>query len=523
MDDQELKFAASQKTPISDTDRLKIESFYRSFGTSLFVCSSSACLYTVNSAKKSQACSTTNTLQKVANRNSMQSMRQLNNINNQQHTLPQSYEVDQDLIKNIINNEQKLPDNISVSHCGIPLWLFNTGINSRRPNRQLKFTLSEKGTGFILWQDRIDLNSHLKMYTIKKEENSNLICIENFNQFLLNNEENDAKINQTHLPILITFRASDKKTSVFIRFDINNEAISFYNYYLDLLKKNADMMCSTQRAKSLPAGLTSSSVYSTVNRYHKSNTFKIDTNKSKLNNKYTGSKTGTIFSTRNNDNLNINNINNNNNTINNRKMKRQSCFITFSSTNKIKKITKNDISNPSNVKHITNIKPNDRSVFYTLSKLLPSFFQTNNKSTNEITTVKNDKISSNNKLTPSPTYSILTSSSSSGTSSHLLSDSSNVILNEENSFNQNNNLIESNIDNSLSFSSFIKSKSSSVSSTSSASSISPPFIKIKNRIDENENIKSNSIKSNCFAHQLNEMRNFEAKKKSLFSKQKTLK
>ena len=459
----------------------------------------------------------------------MQSMRQLNNLNHQQQ-LPQSYEVDQDLIKNIINNDQKLPDNISVSHCGIPLWLFNSGINPRRPNRQLKFTLSEKGTGFILWQDRVDLNSHLKMYTIKKEDSTNLICIDNFNQFLLNNEENDAKINQTHLPILISFRASDKKTSVFIRFDLNNEAVAFYNHYLDLMKKNADMMATTQRAKSLPAGLTSSSIYSTVNKYSKSNTCKIDANnKSRSNNKYTGSKTGTIVTRRNNENLTLmnSNINNGNNTINSKKMKRQSCFITFSSTNRIKKITKNDISHPSNAKHITNIKSNDRNIFYTLSKLLPSFIQTNNKSITEIK--NNTKISSNNKLTPSPTYSILTSSSSSGTSSHLLSDSSNVvILNEENAFNQNNinNRIDSNIDSSLSFSSFTKSKSSSASSTSSSSSISPSFIKIKHHIDANENGKSNTNKnqqSNCFTDQLNEMRHFEAKKKSLFSKQKTLK
>ena len=49
-----------------------------------------------------------------------------------------------------MNNEYQ--SHASVCHRGIPLWLLNSGKNPCRPHRQLKFTLAEYGTGFILWQ-----------------------------------------------------------------------------------------------------------------------------------------------------------------------------------------------------------------------------------------------------------------------------------------------------------------------------------------------------------------------------------
>ena len=123
--------------------------------------------------------------------------------------------------------------------------------------------------------------------------------------------------------ILITFRASDKKTTVFVKFDMNQEAAKFFDYYARINCKLSQEV--KQRTKSLPAGVN-------INITNKG------------------------FTTSNNP-ANYDNLNNvvkrakkpaaNNNLTH---MKRQSYLAQM--INRQKRISKHEISMPSNLKHI---------------------------------------------------------------------------------------------------------------------------------------------------------------------------
>lgn len=110
------------------------------------------------------------------------------------------------------------------------MWLFNTGSNPRRPTRQLKFTLAEKGTGFILWQDRIDSMSSFKLFLLCGE-NEHLIQIESLAHFNRLATDAQSSVNLNDAQVVFKFKASDRKTSVFIKFDLTFEAVKFNEYF----------------------------------------------------------------------------------------------------------------------------------------------------------------------------------------------------------------------------------------------------------------------------------------------------
>ena len=128
--------------PISAAERLKVESFYRSFGTSLHIADTCACLYTIANAKLNLVSIKTSTPStNVPKSNSHTNRSSLAMANSSSHLRPP--EIDLGLIKDFMNN--KYQNYVSVYHRGVPLWLFNSGNNPRRPCRQFKFTLAEKG------------------------------------------------------------------------------------------------------------------------------------------------------------------------------------------------------------------------------------------------------------------------------------------------------------------------------------------------------------------------------------------
>jgi len=252
---------------ISNEEHAKIESFYKSFGTQLHVTNNYATLYTMT----------------------------LNDTNESKVVL------DQIINLFMLNDDSAiLKQNWTVCHRGIPLWLFNTGANPRRPYRQLKFTLAEKGTGFILWQDRIDLRSDFKIFRRRKNEASSR---NSQKSSLLYSLYQDNLQDSSSSNFIITFKASDRKTLVFIKFDVYQEVFKFFNHYLKIHNKLCEEI--RQRTKSLPTGFT------------------------------------------------------------NEIKKPQSIL-------KYKRISKHDISLPKDIKHLINVRINEKNSYYTLSKLLPS-------------------------------------------------------------------------------------------------------------------------------------------------------
>lgn len=144
-----MSFVPVLMQPISAEEQLKIESFYRSFGTSIYTSNAYACLYTMVNSKTNAK----NNFEQISipkNRASIAvSTGNTSTILNKTSSL----DIDHGILKDFMNNRYQ--NHVSVYHRGVPLWLFNSGSNPRRPNRQLKFTLAEKGTGFILWQVNI--------------------------------------------------------------------------------------------------------------------------------------------------------------------------------------------------------------------------------------------------------------------------------------------------------------------------------------------------------------------------------
>ncbi len=157
---------------ISPCEKQKIESFYSSYGTSLFTSSACACLYTMTTLKLDPAKRNNNELETshrmIKSSNSNRASIAITTRHRNQSS--KTSEIDQEIIKDFITN--KYQNHVSVYHRGVPLWLVNSGKNPRRPLKQIKFTLAEKGTGFILWQDRIDRCSDFRVYAQRKSDQS---------------------------------------------------------------------------------------------------------------------------------------------------------------------------------------------------------------------------------------------------------------------------------------------------------------------------------------------------------------
>jgi hypothetical protein len=207
----------------------------------------------------------------------------------------------------------------AVSHCGVPIWLLNTGKNPRRPHRQLKFTLAEKGTGFILWQDRIDYRSEFRVFQKKSTDSYSV-----YDPSQVFSAANSLR------NFLVTFKASDRKTLVFIKFDFSADVVKFYEYYMQAHLKRAEE--NRQRARSLPVGVGNQI---SINR----NTLQ------KIDNSKLESETS---------------------------CKRHSkCSNSLINEYKYRRLSKCEISNPCSPRHIINVKISEKDSFYTLSKLLP--------------------------------------------------------------------------------------------------------------------------------------------------------
>lgn len=428
-----MSFVSIDMKPISSIDQLKIESFYRSFGTSLYISQACASLYTIPNFKLRSNLSTNQNRLSIATTTSIK-------FSNDTTNSLSSSEINHDVIKDLMKNRYEAY--VPVYHRGVPLWLLNSGKNPRRPTRQLKFTLAEKGTGFILWQDRIDSYSDFNMFLQRKNESTLENASSNFDSLKLLNEIKQNQIES----MLVTFRASDKKTTVFMKLDISAETVKFFDYYQKTIL--SILIEIKQKTKSLPVGLGNPNLNTKLKRTQKCDTsFKNRT-------KATKSATNTnIYACEYNlfDNNSRSSENQNRN-----KNKRRSCHIgpDFAQV-RLKKITKNDISNPCNYKHIINLKQIDKNSYYTLSKLLPVLESSTSSNT------------SNQNSTPSPCYSLTSSSSTTSASSYMPSHNSAEVQTREKS-----NLIYTHQNrDSLP-------ESSSSSCSSSISAISPSLTKI---------------------------------------------
>ena len=466
--------------PMTSDELLKIESFYRSYGTALNIGGSCACLYTMNNTK---TCTTPSYLVK----NDLKTHHHHHNpkrssfisskhIQNSSTSSVISKEIDTNILMDFM--ESKHQKHVSVYHRGVPLWLFNSGVNPRRPTRQLKFTLAERGTGFILWQDRIDAQSDLKIYSITKAD-SKLI---NYSTYLekihelsaLSPQDMASKIEKSldlFSSMLITFRASDKKTTVFIKFDTNAETAKFYDYYLQVIKRiSVDIK---QKTKSLPVGITSSHLNQFNKNMRKSQHLNLQ-NESQVSNEFYFNYSKEQQS--NETTVKLGKISSRNSP------KRRSFYLsnTPPSSSKGKKaISKSEISAPANPKHIINIKLFDRPIYYTLSKLIPE----------PITKKLTEHLS--NKMTPSPTYSLISS----------LSSHSSSILNNTSFGGLTNSLVEG--------ASIMLNPKSPTSSSQFTSSSSSSLLSMPHPIMLLNNNNSNNLKSNFFNETSMAMRNFE--------------
>ncbi|CAF0795087.1 unnamed protein product [Didymodactylos carnosus] len=100
---------------------------------------------------------------------------------------------------------------------GLPVWLFNTGINPKRL-KCLSIVLAEKGSGFPIWQDIITNKSDIKY------------------------------ARDQH----ITFRLSDQKTLAVLRFTNFQQSKEFFNYYVQLKndRRHVNLFQSTGKLSS---------------------------------------------------------------------------------------------------------------------------------------------------------------------------------------------------------------------------------------------------------------------------------
>ena len=400
-----LTFVPKALQPISAAEKSKIESFYGSFGTSLYKAGTCACFYTISNLKFNLPADTSYRMVKSSNSN--RASIAIAPSSSQKQT-----EIDHEVLRDFMNN--KYQNHVNVYHRGVPLWLFNSGNNPRRPSRQIKFTLAEKGTGFILWQDRIDACSDFKIYAQRKTDQKIINYCERIDMSLLSSPGDN--IYEQFSSMLIAFRASDKKTTVFVKFDMNNEAAKFHEYFIQLSRQLSQEI--KQRTKSLPAGVQ----MNITNRAFNASAKNVNVDSSNVVRRVKNnmpSPTGM------------------------QKLKRQSYF--GSIVRPQRRISKNDISNPCDMKHVININTSDRNSFYTLSKLLPisicSSLSSSSCSPNESISLASSTCSSN-KSTPSPTNSSASSSSLSNRSDELAhrpsSSSSSNALSSSPPFNSKN-------------------------------------------------------------------------------------
>ncbi|CAF0770050.1 unnamed protein product [Didymodactylos carnosus] len=116
---------------------------------------------------------------------------------------------------------------------GLPIWLFNTGINPKRM-KCLSIVLTEKGSGFPIWQDIITYKSDVKY------------------------------ARDQH----ITFRLSDQKTLAVLRFTDLQQSKKFFNYYLQLKNDQQHMDLFQSHVKKLSS--QSRNRYLTIDRNNRS-------------------------------------------------------------------------------------------------------------------------------------------------------------------------------------------------------------------------------------------------------------
>ncbi len=186
--------------------------------------------------------------------------------------------------------------------------------------------------------------------------------------------------------MLITFRASDKKTTVFVKFDLNSESARFYDFYAQITKQAVNEV--RQRTKSLPAGVD-------MNISNRAFNAKFQSNYDNLNNLAVTKRVKKPHHLQSNVELN--------------KLKRQSYFGQMLS--KQKRISKYDISQPSDLKHIIGLNSKDRSSYYTLSKLLPETVADIATLSISSSSANENSSESSIKSTPSPTCSSSSTSS----------------------------------------------------------------------------------------------------------------
>ena len=182
--------SAHQNKLISSKDLLKVEASYRSIGTQVFVARSLCDLYIT-------------TADRLA----------------------------------------KLEDWIFFQH-GLPVWLFNSGLNPQRPCR-LSLLIAEYGSGFPVWEDIMDASSEVKQARAQH----------------------------------ITFRLSDQNTLAVLRFADLSASKEFFNSYLSI--RNDPRYQHIFNRKSIQASHRSSSCGSVATKKNKS---KRSLNKSTISN-----------------------------------------------------------------------------------------------------------------------------------------------------------------------------------------------------------------------------------------------
>lgn len=199
-----------------------------------------------------------------------------------------------------------------------------------------------------------------------------------------------------------------------------------------------------------------------------------------------------------------------------RSSKRQSCIIAENHHHyhKTRLVTTSDISEPTNPKHIINIKLFDKKIFYTLSKLLPERNSKKKEFTNFLNTA------STTSTNPSPTYSAMSSSSSCSSSKSLSNTSTSKMLTDSSLFGglTHNHLIEEAC-------TILPSCSSSCGSSSESSFSISPIITNLQSSTITDNLKENFQFSNVENSMVT--RNFESIQKNILStnksKQRTVK
>ena len=223
--------ATHRRSMLTLVERKQIESFYASYDTSVHVSAAHASLYILANPRLSHADAGEVGGGGGGRRRKEPTTGQLDPDWLQSHIRL----VDETMAAASHSNQKSNLNMYTNFHRGVPVWLYNRGArNARRPVAQLKFTLAERGTGFILWQDRIDSASQLTRLHLHMHMHMDPATTSAASNLLL-------------------FRASDNKTHVCVRFDSADELTAFYAYYEANL---ANASTSTDAAAPPPAAGT---------------------------------------------------------------------------------------------------------------------------------------------------------------------------------------------------------------------------------------------------------------------------